>query len=187
MLNTAANASTGTITPNVVSAVFPDREAAGDAVEALRNLGVSDQAVTVVARRAEDAPPSATEEAEDAGEPRLRPGLAALDGAGVGAAVGALFGLAAVAIPGAGPFVTAGWLTHVMGAAAGSAASGAVVGGTSGALGGVIAHVGVSEAESRAYAEEVERGGIYLGVDLAQTALDRDTVQGVLDQYRGRH
>lgn len=186
MLDTAANASTGTVTPNVVSAVFPDREAAGNAVEALRNLGVSDQAVTVVARRAEDAPPPAAE-AEDTGEPRLRPGLAALDGAGVGAAVGALFGLAAVAIPGAGPFVTAGWLTHVMGAAAGSAASGAVVGGTSGALGGVIAHVGVSEAESRAYAEEVERGGIYLGVDLAQTALDRDTVQGVLDQYRGRH
>lgn len=170
------------VAPNVVSAVFEDREAAREAIEALRDLGVSDAAFSVVSRQPEE---EAVETAAPA-EPELRPGLAALDGGGVGAAVGALFGLVSAAIPGAGPFITAGWLAQVLGVAAGSAASGAIVGGTSGALAGVIAHLGVTDAESRFYAGEVERGGVYLGVDLSQTAVDRGTVQGSLERHGGR-
>jgi hypothetical protein len=98
-----------------------------------------------------------------------------------------LFGLASVVVPGVGPFITAGALAQVLGTAAGAAASGAIVGGTSGALGAVIASLGVADEESRYYAAEVERGGIYLGVDAARTAVDRDTIRGVLDQYEGRH
>lgn len=174
--------ASGKVPPNVVSATFADAESAGKAIDALRNLGVDDSALSVLSPRAPDV---STPEAPAAPEPPLHPGVAALDGAGVGAAVGALFGLASVAIPGVGPFITAGALAQVMGVAAGTAASGAIVGGTSGALAGVIAHLGISDGESRLYAEEVERGGIYLGVDLSRSALDRDTIQGVVDQYRG--
>lgn len=171
------------VAPNLVSAVFADRDGAGGAVEALRNLSVGDEALSVVSRQAE---PAVSDETGTA-QPKPRPGLAAVDGAGVGAAVGALFGLVSAVIPGAGPFITAGFLAQVLGVAAGSAASGAIVGGTSGALAGVISHLGLSEAESHYYAEEVERGGTYLGVDLSRTALDRDTVQGILDRNGGRH
>lgn len=168
---------------NIVSATFADAESAGQAIDSLRNLGVADGALSVLAPR---APEVSEPEAVAAPEPPLHPGIAALDGAGVGAAVGALFGLVSVAIPGVGPFITAGALAQVLGVAAGTAASGAIVGGTSGALAGVIAHLGISADESRAYAEEVERGGVYLGIDLARTALDRETVQGVVDQYGSR-
>jgi hypothetical protein len=169
------------VVPNVISAVFENRDAAGEAIQALRDLGVGDAAFSVVSRQPEEETPEVTPAA-----PELRPGLAAVDGAGVGAAVGALFGLASAVIPGAGPFITAGALAQALGAVAGSAASGAIVGGTSGALAGVIAHLGVTEAESRFYAGEVERGGVYLGVDLAQTVLDRGTVQGILERHGGR-
>jgi hypothetical protein len=175
------------VPPNVVSAVFGSEEDAGRAVEALRNLGVSDSAFSVVARSHEEGSPPAAESPSGAAEPQLHPGIAALDGAGVGAAVGALFGLASVAIPGVGPFITAGALAPVLGVAAGAATSGAIVGGASGALAGVIAHVGLADGDAQFYAREVERGGVYLGIDLARTALDRESVQGVLDQYSGRH
>lgn len=55
-----------------------------------------------------------------------------------------------------------------------------------GTLAGIIAHLGISADESRTSAEEVEKGGFYLGIDLARTALDRETVQGVVDQYGSR-
>lgn len=170
------------VPPNVVSAVFGDEAAAGRAVDALRNLGVEDRALSVVSRQAVEVPATEAASAEAA---EVHPVVAAVDGAGVGAAVGALFGLVAAAIPGVGPFVTAGALAQVLGAAAGSAASGAIVGGTSGALSGVISLLGIPDDEARRLADEVERGGLYVGVDLAHTALDRETVQGVLDQYRG--
>lgn len=174
---------TETVPRNVVSAVFENKEAASGAVDALRNLGVEDRALSVLSRQ----PDGTSAEPASAGVPEatLHPAVAAVDGAGVGAAVGALFGLAAAVIPGVAPFVTAGALAQVLGAAAGSAASGAIVGGTSGALGGVIALLGIPDDEARRLADEVERGGLYVGVNLAHTALDRETVQGILDQYRG--
>jgi hypothetical protein len=174
------------VPPNVVSAVFGDEAAAGQAVDALRNLGVEDRALSVLSRHSADAPHPEPATSANTPEATLHPGVAALDGAGIGAAAGALFGLAAAAIPGVGPFVTAGALAQVLGTAAGSAASGAIVGGTSGALGGVIALLGIPDEEARRLAGDVERGGFYVGVDLAQTALDRETVQGVLAQYQSK-
>jgi len=175
------------VPPNIISATFEDAEHAGQAVDALRNLGVNDDAISVVTRAYGDGPHSAAAEPPDALEHAVHPGTAALDGAGVGAAVGAVFGLVSAAIPGAGPFITAGALAQILGAAAGAATSGAIVGGTSGALAGVIASLGVPDEESRHLAAEVERGGMYLGVDVARTAVDRDTVRSVLGQYHGRH
>src|SRR5688500_11324673 len=114
---------------NIVSAVFDARTDAERAVRWLRSNGVSDSAMSIVARQGDDYRASGDmADDDDAADEGADAGKGALTGAGVGAGVGALFGLAAAAIPGVGPFITAGWLATTLGAAGGAAAAGAVVG-----------------------------------------------------------
>jgi len=120
--------------------------------------------------------------AEDAGDTAERVGKGALAGAGAGT----LFGLAALAIPGVGPFITAGWLASVLGVTGGALAAGAVVGGTSGALAGLFAKAGHDENEARYYGEAVERGGVYVAVDTRGGQLAAEQIRSVLTQHGGR-
>ena len=168
---------------SIVSAVFDDHDEAQRAVDALRELGISTDAISVAHRHHDH---TGTDDYDDSAEHVEHAGEGALAGAGVGAAVGAVFGLAAAAIPGAGPFVIAGSLGIWLGATAGTAASGAIVGGTAGALAGGISRWGVPEDEARFYAGEVDRGGTYVGLDLSQTAMSYDAIRDVLRSYGGR-
>ncbi len=172
----------------IVSAVFHDPQDAQRAVDWLRDNGVPTSAMSVVSRHQGDY--SATgvhdmdddetvDHADDAGK-------GALTGLGIGAGVGALFGLAAAAIPGVGPFITAGALANALGATGGAVAAGAIVGGTSGGLAGAFSHWGLNEAESRYYAGEVESGGTYVGVDLVRANVSRETVAEAFRRYNGR-
>jgi hypothetical protein len=107
--------------------------------------------------------------------------VSAGEGAAVGAVWGGLVGLAALLIPGVGPFIAGGALF----AALTGAVTGAVVGGISAAL---IDFSGIPETEARGYEEDV-RGGKTL---VAIKARDEDAaeVQRILsssgaDQVRG--
>ena len=89
----------------------------------------------------------------------------ASSGAAWGGVVGlAAFGLAALLIPGVGPFITAGVLASALGATGGAIASGAIVGGASGALAGAFAKAGYSREEADFYGSTVERGGVLVAV-----------------------
>lgn len=72
-------------------------------------------------------------------------------GTAVGAGAGLLAGLGALAIPGVGPVVAAGWLIATLT----GAGAGAVAGGLLGALAGA----GLSDEHAATYAEGVRRGG----------------------------
>ena len=111
-----------------VTAVFDDRTQAERAIAELRRRGIPDSEMSIVSRRPDDVDVTGRAADDTTGE---RVGKGALAGAGVGT----LFGLAALLIPGVGPFVTAGVLASALGATGGAIASGAIVGGTSGALG----------------------------------------------------
>ena len=166
---------------NVVSAVFTDRYDAERAVDWLRQNGVSDDAISVAAQN-----PSGETSMDDETIRTGDPAKGALTGAAVGATTGALFGLAALAIPGVGPFITAGALANALGTAGGAAAAGAIVGGTSGGLAGAISNWGVEEYDARYYAGEVESGGTWVGVDLSRTSLDSRTVDEAFRRFNGR-
>ena len=175
---------------NIISAVFNDRSDAERAVDWLRNNGVPESAISIVGRQGDDyratGDVGADYDEDEATDDAAHAGKGALTGAGVGAGVGALFGLAAAMIPGVGPFITAGALASALGPAAGGAVAGAVVGGTSGGLAGALSSWGVSEAESRHYAGEVERGGTYVGVDADRTTVSRDTIVDAFRRFNGR-
>jgi uncharacterized membrane protein len=159
------NAGGGSIMARV-TAVFDDRTQAERAIAELRRTGISEKEMSIVSRRPDDVEVKAAPADDKAGE---RIGKGALAGAGVGT----LFGLAALAIPGVGPFITAGVLASALGATGGAVAAGAIVGGTSGALAGAFSKAGYSKEEAEYFGSTVERGGVLVAVDADDVSAER--------------
>ncbi|PYE54199.1 YsnF/AvaK domain-containing protein [Deinococcus yavapaiensis] len=153
---------------NRITAVFSGHQEAESAVAELRRMGVRDDRISILARDgstgtvASGTSDRPHDEANGAGK-----GLLA------GAGVGALFGLAAAAIPGIGPFITAGTLLSGLGAGLGGAVAGAVVGGAAGSLAGTLAQAGYTEKEAGYYGERVENGAVLVAVDTSGTGNDQ--------------
>lgn len=171
----------------IASALFNDRTEAERAVAWLRDNGVPNDAITVIARNDGDADSwGKADNDRDASEGAAEAGSGMASGLGIGAGVGALFGLAAALIPGLGPLIVAGPLAAWLGGTAGTIAAGALVGGAAGGIAGALSHWGLSEAEAHHYAGEIERGGTYVGVDLDQANLPRETIFDGFRRYHGR-
>jgi hypothetical protein len=168
---------------NRVTAVFDDRSQAEQAINALRQIGVTDTQLSVIARQGDDLGASGgSATADKAADTAGDTGKGLLAGAGVGA----LFGLAAALIPGVGPFITAGWLASALGAAGGGAAAGAIVGGSAGAIAGALTNAGYDKSEADYYGSAVESGGVLVAVDTDGAAASNDQVRATLAQYGGR-
>ena len=125
------------MTTNTILGVFDDPAAARRAIDELWASSLDVDDISVIARSGERA----------VGHEHLD----AAEGVAVGAVWGGLVGLAALLIPGVGPFVAGGALF----AALTGAAAGAVVGGVAGAL---IDNAGLSEQQARRY-EALVHGG----------------------------
>ena len=82
-------------------------------------------------------------------------------------------GLGALAIPGVGPVVAAGWLVATV--------TGAGLGAAAGGLLGALTGAGLSEAEAEAYAEGVRRGGTLVSARVEEDRADR--ALAVLDRH----
>jgi hypothetical protein len=160
-----------------VTDVFDDRARAEEAVSELRRLGVTDTDLSFVAR--------SEEEAVAAGASADSAGKRAAKGAAAGAGAGLLFGLAALAIPGVGPFITAGALASALGTTGGALAAGAIVGGTSGAIAGGLSKAGYTKEESDFYGPAVERGGVLVAVD-TEGVVSPDQARAVLARNGGQ-
>ncbi len=173
---------------NRVTAVFANRGDAEKAVDWLRSNGVSNDHISVLAHHAADtaavAQRTGAERVDD--DPGSDMARGAGTGLAAGAGVGLLFGLAAAAIPGIGPFITAGALTHVLGVTGGAAAAGAIVGGTSGAVAGALSKWGLDKADANYYGGEVERGGVFVAADLDGTSLTKAAAEEALRGFNGR-
>jgi hypothetical protein len=85
-----------------------------------------------------------------------RAGPGAAIGTVLGGGAGLLAGIGAMAIPGAGPIVAAGWLVATL--------AGAGVGAAAGGLVGSLIGAGVSEADAHIHAEALRRGGTLVTV-----------------------
>lgn len=142
-----------------VTAAFSNEQEAHSAVEDLRTHGFTDAHVSILRSHGghlEGTPPGDVTEGTAKG---------ALAGAGLGA----LAGLAALAIPGVGPLIGAGALVSALGTAGASAAVGAAAGTALGGLSGALADAGYSADDAQYYGEAVERGDILVAVDADDT------------------
>lgn len=164
---------------NRMTVLFDDRAHAEAAVNELRQLGVDESKMSIIARQGNDGVVAGSNAAHDHDGSDVAKGTAA------GMGVGALFGIAAALIPGVGPFITAGTLlTAALGAVGGGAVAGAVVGGTTGLIASALAKAGYDEHESNYYGQAVEGGSTLVAIET--TGLNEGAVKDVLSNYGAR-
>lgn len=171
MQRTADSPTTGPdSTGSTVLAMFTDPAAATRAIDALAAAGFGRDRVSLAVR-----------DTDTAQELRRHTGTAAGEGAAAGAvsggvaggALGLLAALGAVAIPGIGAAVAAGWLaTAVVGAGVGAAAGGLV---------GSLIGLGVPEADATRFDAAFRRGGILLAVESGGRA---DEAAAILETHQ---
>jgi len=167
---------------NIVSAVFDSQSEAERAISQLRSAGINDSAISVVGRH--DGHTSETtgsgEHVGDGDEP-----TSFLSKAAAGSGIGALLGVAALAIPGVGPLAAAGAIAAT--AIPGAALTGTAIGAAAGGLSDVFTKHGVSDEDAGYYNDRVNQGGIFVSVDPSQSSVSRDQLQDILYQAGGHN
>jgi len=160
-----------------ISAMFDSRDEAQRAIEALRDAGARDNALSVIGRDGESTGTTDLD-GDDKGGSLVR-GLLG------GGALGAGLGVAALAIPGVGPLAAAGAIaaSAVPGALGIGAAAGAVAGSLNEAL---MAH-GVSEEDARYYEGRLGQGGVFVSVDTREAGIDPRTAIDILQRHGGHN
>lgn len=160
------------MTDNLVSAVFDNQTDAELAVSQLRNAGVQDSSISIIAQRGED---HGTVTTDGSGEEVTKDvvGTAAL-----GAGAGTLLGIAALGIPGVGPLVAAGAIASA--AIPGAALTGAAIGAAAGGVLGLLKNHGVSDEDASYYEDRINQGGVFVSVDATDPALYRQMAQDIL-------
>ena len=163
---------------NIVSAVFDSRSEAEVAVSELRTAGVNDSAISVIAQ--EDGKNISS---DGNGEENDTGGFIA--GTLAGAGVGTLLGIAALAIPGVGPFVAAGAIASS--AIPGAALTGAAIGAVGGGLTKMLTDHGVGDDDATYYEERINNGSVFVSVDTSDAIMSSDIASQILSRNGGHN
>jgi uncharacterized membrane protein len=162
---------------NIVSAVFDSQAEAEIAVRELRQAGVRDSALSVIAQHG-----GKTTTTDGGGSTHDDTG-GLVKGAIGGAGVGALLGIAALAIPGVGPLAAAGAIAAS--AIPEGAAIGAAAGALTGGLTGLLTKHGVSDEDARYYENRINQGGVFVSVDTRDAGIGSEQAREILYRYGG--
>lgn len=165
---------------NIISAVFDSRSEAEAAISELRSAGIDNGKLSLVGRDGDD-----TTVTNGSGE-RPEEGVGdTMKGALGGAGIGAILGIAALAIPGVGPLAAAGAIagSAIPGAAAIGAGAGAVAGG----LTGMLKDHGVSDEDATYYEGRINDGGIFVSVDASADNVSSENVREILSRNGGHN
>jgi hypothetical protein len=157
------------MTQRTVARLYDSYEHAKQVVNELEAAGVPHRDISLVANETTQngSATGRTTTAETAG------GAGAVLGTVAGGGVGLLAGIGALAIPGVGPVVAAGWLVATV--------TGAGIGAAAGGLVGALTGAGVSKEEAHVYAEGVRGGGSLVTVRVD----DADAARA--EEIMGRH
>jgi len=169
------------MTKQIISAVFDNRSEAEAAVRELRSAGVDKDRLSIIGRdedRTTVSDGSGEVVDDDAGSD-------AVGGALAGAGIGAILGVAALAIPGVGPLVAAGAIAGS--AIPGAAAIGAGVGAVAGGLTGFLKDHGVSDEDATYYEGRINDGGIFVSADVGDRSIEAETARAILLRNGGHN
>jgi len=161
----ASGHSSGT-TGNVASALFDSQDEAQRAVAELRQSGVDDSALSIIAQKGRTMTTRDVDgEVTDEDHTNILRGILG------GGALGAGLGVAALAIPGVGPLAA-------LGAIAASAvpeamAIGAAVGATAGTFNEVLLKHGVDEEDAAYYGKGMKNGGVLVTANVGGAEASR--------------
>ena len=153
-----------------VYCIVPTATQADEIVVELRAAGFSNNDISVLLPDKRGTKDFAHEHNTKAPEGATTGGVAGL---GVGAALGWLAGIGALAIPGVGPFIAAGPIMAALG--------GAAVGGAAGGLVGALIGMGIPEFEAKRYDAKVREGNILISVH-TEDSKQRDAAKKILER-----
>lgn len=162
---------------DLVSAVFDSEREAESAVAELRSAGLTDAAISIMAQHG-----GKNVATDGAGEEATKD---VIGKTAAGAGVGTLLGIAALAIPGVGPFVAAGAIASV--AIPGAALTGAAVGAVAGGVSGFLTHHGVSKEDAGYYEGRINDGGVFVSADTSSAALTAERANDILARNGGHN
>ena len=150
--------------PSLAIGVFEDSDSAQRAVEALRQIGIADNQIGVVAR---DVNLRAKVEKSALDTPRAEGAAVGVAG---GAGAGALWGLAVIAnaVPPIGPVIAGGILSALF--------TSAVVGAATGGLAGYLGGWGVEASHANEFERDLQAGRILVAVRSEGRAQDANAV-----------
>ena len=140
---------------HIISAVFDSRSDAERAIADLRAAGVDNSAISVVGQHdgdTTDTDGAGTTTTGTSDEP-----TSFLAKAAAGSGIGALLGVAALAIPGVGPLAAAGAIAAT--AIPGAALAGTAVGAAAGGITDLLTGHGVSHEDAGYYSDRISQGG----------------------------
>ena len=161
----------GTNQTGVASAIFDNQEEAQQAVAALRQIGVSDGDLSIIAQSK-----GTMTTREGGGEIVDEEHTSYLRGILGGGALGAGLGVAALAIPGVGPFAAIGAIAASVVPEA--MAIGAVAGAAVGTFNEALKNHGVSDEDASYYGNHMKNGGVLVTVNSAN--VDQSQAQDIL-------
>lgn len=164
----------------IVSAVFDNYSEAERAISELRAAGIGNEAISVIGKH--EGETRETTGAGDRVDNDDEPG-SLIAKAAAGSGIGALLGVAALAIPGVGPLAAAGAIAQS--AIGGAAVTGTVLGAAAGGISDLLGKHGVSDEDARYYGERIDQGGIFVSVDTSQAGVDRDRAEDILYRAGG--
>lgn len=161
----------------LASAVFDDQAEAQRAISALRQAGVDDSAISVIAKHGKRTTTTSGDgEVTDDDHRNLLRGILG------GGALGAGLGVAALLIPGVGPFAAAGAIAA--GATPEAMGVGAAIGALTGTINETLKGHGVEDDDVDYYGERIKGGGVFVSVNDTARA-DRGEVDDILHRYGG--
>ena len=177
---TSFGSTTGTSSGTMVTGLFRDRDSAERAYNSMTSRGYSKDEINLM--MSEDA----RNKYFSGGEGDTALGDKALEGAGVGSAIGGtigavLAGIAAIGtnvlLPGVGLIVAGPLLAGLAGAGAG---------GLTGGLLGALVGSGIPEDRAKAYESGIKEGGMVMGIK-ARTPEDAEYFEREFKNYRGEN
>jgi len=148
-----------------IAHLYDSRTDAEQVVSELESAGIPHDDISMIAHHRDDGVTTTGTDRVADEDTKSGAGTGATLGTVLGGGAGLLAGLGALAIPGVGPVVAAGWLIATL--------AGAGVGAAAGGLLGSLTGAGVSEQEAHVYAEGVRRGGTLVTVRTSETMADR--------------
>ncbi|MBV9813113.1 MAG: hypothetical protein JO326_10180 [Acetobacteraceae bacterium] len=164
--------------------LYDTRDAGEEVVRRLEAAGISHEAISIVSRdgAAEGGrddvldqrmlnDPNVPHTMAAPAEPSAAAGTGASVGTLLGGAAGLLAGIGALAIPGVGPVIAAGWLVATI--------TGAGVGAAAGGVAGSLMGAGVHHDEAHVYDQGVRRGGTLVSVHVEEN--DAARIEEILD------
>lgn len=160
----------------VVSAIFDTNEEAERAVAELRQMGVTDSDLSLIAQSNRTMTTR-----EGGGEVTDEEHTSIFRGILGGGALGAGLGVAALAIPGVGPLAAIGAIAAA--AVPEAIAIGALAGAAAGTFNETLKKHGVSDEDSTYYGDRLKSGGVLVTVSSA--TIDRNQAQEILYRNGG--